>query len=51
MAKCKYCKWYKIAGAWVSECNNRNCIYCTGECIEKIGAESETCDDKAEADE
>lgn len=44
--KCKYCVWYKIDNVWVSICNNPNSIYEGDECIEKIGAESEPCDDK-----
>lgn len=46
--KCKYCKWTKIQGAWLSECKNENCDYYGDECIEKIGYESEPCDYKEE---
>lgn len=46
--KCKFTKWSKEAGAWVSECTNENCYYFGGECIEKQGADSEPCDDKVE---
>lgn len=46
--KCKFCKWYKINGIWISECCNSNSVYCGDECIEKIGYESEPCDDKIE---
>lgn len=46
MNKCVYCKWEKVAGAWISECTNAGSEYCGEECIEKIGAESRRCDDK-----
>lgn len=47
--KCKYCKWYKVGDVWTSICTNENCYDCNGgECIEKIGYESEPCDDKVE---
>lgn len=46
--KCKFCKWSKPAGAWISECTNENCEHYGDECAEKQGAESEWCDDKEE---
>lgn len=47
-AKCKFCKWTKVAGRWVSECKNEDCYYFGDECIEKQGYDSEPCDDKEE---
>lgn len=44
--KCKYCKWSKCVGVWVSECTNENSEHCGDECIEQQGAESEWCDEK-----
>lgn len=46
--KCRFTKWSKVNGHWVSECRNKDCYYFGGECIEKQGAESEPCDDKEE---
>ncbi len=48
--KCKFTKWRKSAGAWVSECMNEKCYYFGDECIERQGADSEPCNDKAEDD-
>ena len=48
--KCKFTKWRKSAGAWVSECTNEKCYYFGDECIERQGADSEPCDDKVEDD-
>ena len=44
--KCKFTKWRKSAGAWVSECTNEKCYYFGDECIERQGADSEPCDDR-----
>lgn len=44
--KCRFCKWSKAAGAWISECTNKNSEYCGGECVEKQGYDSQPCDDK-----
>ncbi len=44
--KCIFCKWHRVADAWISECTNSNSEYCGGGCIEKQGADSEPCDDR-----
>lgn len=46
--KCRFCKWDKIAGRWISECTNESCENYGEECIEKQGPESTWCDDKEE---
>lgn len=50
-AKCKFIRWSKVSGHWISECKNKNCIYYGEECIEKQGDDSEPCDEKEEADD
>ncbi len=44
--KCKHCKYNKIAGAWLSECTNKNSEYCGEECVERLCFEKQKCDDK-----
>ena len=46
--KCRFCRWYKVAGAWVSECNNSSSEFYGWGCVEKQGDDSEQCDDKEE---
>lgn len=46
MWKCKYCKYSKIAGAWLSECTNENSEYYGEECVERLRFEKQKCDDK-----
>lgn len=46
MSRCRFCRWDKSSGAWISECTNADSEFCGEECIEQQGDDSEYCDDR-----